>query len=42
MQKKQKKLQERINELTKKFREGKISIKEYILEETAKKLISTL
>jgi len=38
------KLQERINELTKKFREGKISIKEYndTLEETAKKLISTL
>jgi len=38
------KLQERINELTKKFREGKISINEYndTLEETAKKLISTL
>ena len=37
------KLQERIDELTKKFREGKISIKEYndALEETAKNLIST-
>ena len=38
------KLQERIDELTKKFREGKISIKEYndTFEETAKNLISTL
>ena len=38
------KLQARIDELTKKFREGKISIKEYndTFEETAKKLISTL
>lgn len=38
------KLKERIDELTKKFREGKVSIKEYkdTFEETAKSLVSTL